>query len=149
MAPKRKVSHTNDASEEDARVSDRSGSSKQTKIKLSTAPNEGRASPTKKKAKAGSSSTGASSHIPSLEDFLGLAEELDVTIAQPSVERSGTSKGKEEIKFSAKPKEMSTGSYGWTGSKNAKINVGDQPTSVSISINVVVQNSKDSKGKGK
>ncbi|WVQ97529.1 hypothetical protein IAU59_004643 [Kwoniella sp. CBS 9459] len=75
----------------------------------------------------------------SLEEFMAHAKDLEVT-AVHGVDRDSS------ISFKANPKKMSTGSYGWTGSTNSQIHVdGHGAVDVSISINVVVKNSKDTK----
>ncbi|WWC67468.1 uncharacterized protein I206_101376 [Kwoniella pini CBS 10737] len=52
----------------------------------------------------------------------------------------------EDIKFEVHKKLMSTGSFGWSGNRNSKITLGDgKNVNVSISVNIVVQNSSSQK----
>ncbi|WWD00118.1 hypothetical protein V866_007026 [Kwoniella sp. B9012] len=85
-------------------------------------------------------------YLPSQSEFMDAAESLKVQVG-------------ESIHLEAPKRVMSTGSFGWTGSRNGSVTLKNgKQVDVSISINVVVQNSSsykrksvgaDTKGKAK
>ncbi|KAK6904202.1 hypothetical protein L486_03781 [Kwoniella mangroviensis CBS 10435] len=74
-------------------------------------------------------------YLPTSSEFMDTAESLKVQVG-------------ESIHLEAPKKLMSTGSFGWSGSKNGSVSLKNgKKVDVSISINVVVQNSSPSKRK--
>ena len=65
----------------------------------------------------------------SRSDFLSSAEDLLALVNDTPVE--------------LRPKEFSTGSFGWNGSKRLKVSVGDIPLTVQLSTNATVLKSKE------
>ncbi|WVW78958.1 hypothetical protein I302_100921 [Kwoniella bestiolae CBS 10118] len=80
-------------------------------------------------------------YIPDPSEFMDNSGPLKVQVGEQTVKS-------DVIRFEADKKIMSTGSFGWSGSKNGKVTLKNgKNVDVSISINVVVQNSSPSKRK--
>ncbi|WVQ68789.1 uncharacterized protein L199_006998 [Kwoniella botswanensis] len=74
-------------------------------------------------------------YLPSQSEFMDVAESLKVQVG-------------ESIHLEAPKRVMSTESFGWTGSRNGSVTLKNgKQVDVSLSINVVVQNSSPNKRK--